>query len=777
MTARTLCTLLAALAISGTAATARSQGGSGNDSQSLEEIVVYARKTSENQQTVPISMVVNTGEDLERADIVNFNDLTKVTPGLTITSDDPTSTSMKIRGVGLSFFGLAADPGVVITVDEFPQSRIGSVFGAFLDVAQVEVLKGPQGTLYGRNAPSGVISIWSNRPDFDGLHGRMDLQYSSDSTYIGETALNLPLIDDMLAMRLAYIHTQSDGWIDLARYDTEVVEGETADDPDDYTYVYTGEKVNADELDGDSARATVLFEPIEKLSFSARYNTTDYEQGLISAVADGPMIYTENARVEDGSGEVFVADKDDNLMFQDNLDYSDYTLDEWGLRAEWVGDAGRVISLSQYQEFDTELSETIDARPSPLANPRVLTSGDELFSQELRWHSQIGDEIEYLVGAFYADHDIFISYQQFEEATQQFITVFGDQNNESFALFTSWNYALTEQWSFSLGGRYNDETETVSSNLDLVALLGEEFRSIGQVNDDQSDDNNSLSFKALYQYTDDVLFYLALDTAYKSGGYNVQVANVSSVLPLDNIIQLEEDFLQYPAEESEAIEVGIKTVWPEQGVLFNLALFYQDFDNFQDFGAAESERIGGFSLGVLINTADEVNTRGVEMELSWLVSDAWTASLATSWADARVEKWSTNFCDEDDDTEDPTQLYCPLGDGARLNNDAKWNASGQLGYRDTIPGTDVSLFSNLSWSFRGERGGDNDRSDHTLDMNIGIDRGAWSVKVFSRNVLDDDYFSDRTTESEVEGVDNFFLGRNLRPRTFGVTAIYTFGAG
>ena len=208
-----------------------SQGGRAN---ALEEVVVYARKINENKQTVRISMVVNSGEQLEAAQIVDFQDLTKITPGLTITSEDPTSTSMKIRGVGLSFFGLAADPGVVITVDEFPQSRIGSVFGAFLDVRQVEVLKGPQGTLYGRNAPSGVISIWSNRPDYEGIHGRMELSSSSYDTYLGEGALNVPLIDDKLAVRFAYIHRESDGYTDLAKYESVPTVG------DSYDYIYSG---------------------------------------------------------------------------------------------------------------------------------------------------------------------------------------------------------------------------------------------------------------------------------------------------------------------------------------------------------------------------------------------------------------------------------------------------------------------------------------------------------------------------------------------------------
>ena len=174
--------------------------------------MVYARKIGENPQNVPISMIVNSGEQLEAAQVIDFQDITKVTPGLTITSDDPTSTSMKIRGVGLGYFGLAADPGVVITVDEFPQSRIGAVFGAFLDVRQIEVLKGPQGTLYGRNAPSGVISIWSNRPDYEGIHGRAEVSASSFNTLLGEAAVNVPLIDEHLAgIALAYIHNESDG--------------------------------------------------------------------------------------------------------------------------------------------------------------------------------------------------------------------------------------------------------------------------------------------------------------------------------------------------------------------------------------------------------------------------------------------------------------------------------------------------------------------------------------------------------------------------------------
>ena len=737
----------------------------------LEEIVVYARKTVENKQSVPISLIVNTGRDLEQAEIVQFTDITKVTPGLTIVSDDPTSTSMKIRGVGLAFFGLAADPGVVITVDEFPQSRIGSVFGAFLDVGQVEVLKGPQGTLYGRNAPSGVISIRSKQPDHEGLHGRVDVSSSSFNTFTGEAAVNVPLIDDMLAMRIAYLHTETDGYVNLARYEREPTV------PGSFNYRFTGQTTNADEQEGDNARATLLFEPTENLTLLGRVNYTDYNNGQVSAVADGPMRFTEDSAVIDSAGDVYVADRDDNLMFQDNLDYSDFELLEEGLRIQWSTEVGDLISLSQFQDFKTELSETIDAKPVPLAQPRVLTSTDELFSQELRWHSNIGDRFRYLAGLFFAEHDITITYQQLETATGQLITVSGDQENKSFAVFGNAEYDVTEQISVSLGARYNDEQETIDGDIDLSAILpGGSDLQIGNIEDKTLDNNTSYSFKLRYQHDDERLFYFAWDTAYKSGGYNPQVANLPSVFPgNDNIADLERDFLRYPAEESEAIEFGMKSTWFNQRLLFNAALFYQEFENFQNFQSALSERIGGFSVGVLINAAEEITTQGLELETHWIASDNLGLTLTTSYADASADDWSTNFCDDDDNTADPQQLYCPLSNGERLNDDPKWTATFKADYRTLLPGTELEFASHLTFSYQGEAGGDNDTSRGIVDLNMGVGKDGWSVKLWSRNLLDEKEYNGNNTESEVEGIDNFYLARNIAPRSVGVTAIYAFG--
>jgi outer membrane receptor protein involved in Fe transport len=185
------------------------------------------------------------------------------------------------------------------------------------------------------------------------------------------------------------------------------------------------------------------------------------------------------------------------------------------------------------------------------------------------------------------------------------------------------------------------------------------------------------------------------------------------------------------------------------------------------------DRIGGFSLGILINSADTVNTQGVELEVSWLLSDQWTISFAGSYANPTVDQWDTNFCDDDDGTEDPLQLYCPLSDGSRLNDDPKFTSSTQVNYRRPLGVSNMIFFSHLSYAFQGESGGDDDSSSGTLNMNVGIDVDNWSVKLWSKNLLDDKSFGDRTSESEV--VDNFYLSRNKRPRTLGITAIYRFG--
>jgi iron complex outermembrane receptor protein len=738
----------------------------------LEEVVVSSRKVDENEQTVPISMVVNTGQELEQAQIVDFQDLTKITPGLTITSGDPTSSSIKIRGVGLPYFGLAADPGVVITVDEFPQSRIGAVFGAFLDVQQVEVLKGPQGTLYGRNAPSGVISIWSNKPDYNGIHGRVDLSASSYDTFTGEAAVNLPLVDEILSVRLAYIHTESDGYTNRAKYETV----NTA--PDAYTYIYSGDKVKADEIDGDTTRATILFEPVDNLAFTTRFSRTDYNNGLISKVADGPMIYQAETFVVDQTGDLYIADRDANLIFQDNKDYSEYTLKDSGLRVEWTPEAGMLVSLSQYQDFDTELSQTDKAMPTPLAVPRLLSSQDDLYTQELRWHSNIGDDLDYLVGVYYAKQDLTVGYEQLENNSGQLILVSGDSESKTYAMFANFDYSLNEHWSFSLGGRYNDETESIDSNLDLSALIpgggGDIY--IGQFDDEITDDNFSHSFKIRYQHNENLLLYFAWDTAYKSGGYNPQLANTSDFfVGNENIATLENDLLVYPSEESEAWEIGVKSTWFDNTLLVNMALFYQDFDNFQNFQGVDEDRIGGFSLGSLINAVDEVNTQGVELDVSWVISDNWNASFTGSYADPSVDKWDTNLCDEDDQTVDPLQLYCPLDGGSRLNDDAKWSTNSQLGYRKPLDISNITFFTHLSWSYQGEGGGDYDDAYGTLDMNVGIDIDNWSLKVWSTNLLDEKSFTNRSLPAEDIGVDNFYLGNNIQPRMIGMKVIYTFG--
>ena len=219
------------------------------------------------------------------------------------------------------------------------------------------------------------------------------------------------------------------------------------------------------------------------------------------------------------------------------------------MRAEWTPEAGRLVSLSQFQDFDTHLSETNNARPLPVRRAACADVQRQALHQELRWHSQITDDIGYLFGGFTSTRSSASPTTSSNRSPGRGSSVSGDSDNDTYAVFTNVDYRLDEQWSFSLGGRYNDETESIDSRLDLSALLGGGSGNIniGNVQDEVSDGNTSFSVKSRYQYDDNMMFYASWDTAYKSGGYNPQVANISDFfVGNENIATLEDDFLLYP---------------------------------------------------------------------------------------------------------------------------------------------------------------------------------------------------------------------------------------
>ena len=182
----------------------------------LEEIVVSARKVAETSQTVPISMSVLTEEKIQSINAFDFTEIDRIVPSLQLAANSPASATLKIRNVGPDFFALAFPAAVAVYVDGVPQAQPGSVFSTMLDIERIEVLNGPQGTLYGKNAPAGLISIYTVNPSMNTFGGYLTSSYSSWDTSNNMAALDIPLLEDKLAMRVAGMYAQSDGYMDNA---------------------------------------------------------------------------------------------------------------------------------------------------------------------------------------------------------------------------------------------------------------------------------------------------------------------------------------------------------------------------------------------------------------------------------------------------------------------------------------------------------------------------------------------------------------------------------
>ena len=184
----------------------------------LEEVLVTAQKRTQILQDVPISISVATAQDIADINAFSFTDLVQLTPGVSIFPGIQ-AASIRLRGVGPGFFSVGSPQSVVVFVDQFAQSQIGTVFSTLVDLERLELLRGPQGTLYGINAPGGAYNIITRSPTMEGTEGYLEGTYSQyDSSDLGAVdlrgAVNIPLVDDQLALRLAGVYRDDDGYIE-----------------------------------------------------------------------------------------------------------------------------------------------------------------------------------------------------------------------------------------------------------------------------------------------------------------------------------------------------------------------------------------------------------------------------------------------------------------------------------------------------------------------------------------------------------------------------------
>lgn len=635
----------------------------------LEEIVVTAQKRQQNLQEVPVSVTAISGDALLDQGVANVQDLGKLTPGLQITATDAAANpKIFIRGVGLSDFNANAAGAVGIYVDGAYVASPLAQMGQFFDLAQVEVLKGPQGTLYGRNSTGGAINITTRRPDFD-TSGEGEISYGRYNDLTLQAASNAPIVADRLAMRIAGIYERDDG----RTYNR------VTDDDVNRTKRWAG-------------RASFLLTPNDNfealLQIHGGQNRGDslYAQSRalvpINTAAAGPDglcapgaasgACVDGLGYSDTDNDPYAGDY--NLKGQDRIDLYGATLN-----LRWDLGSARLYAITAYDHAKRNDAEDTDASPNQLMEATYLATQRD-FSQELRLEADL-DRVK-AVGGLYYLHDYLNTDSQYDVlralrplfitpdnptglSIENNVAIVGypyRQTTDSYAGFGQVDFQATDQLTLTAGLRYSrDEKEfhyrsTVEQAIELFSLDAS-----------KSFDSISGRLAASLKLTDDAMAYASYNRGYKSGGF------------FGGYTRDPADLAPYDDETLDAYEIGSKTEWLNRRLRLNLSGFFYDYQDLQVFQLIQRD---GLPVQTFTNAAS-AHVWGSEFELTALPVAGLELGLSGAFLDAKYR----DFISQGEDL-----------DGNRLPSSPRWSLTGTVSHRQQVEGLgELALTANLSY--------------------------------------------------------------------------------
>ncbi|MEN8723671.1 MAG: TonB-dependent receptor [Alphaproteobacteria bacterium] len=568
----------------------------------LDEVVVTAQRRSEDQQDVPIAMTVMSGDDMRDAGLNQFNDLALVVPNVSINTDWFT---LYIRGVGTSEVNVMAEQAVAYMIDGVYVSRVEFLRSGFLDVDQLEVLKGPQGVLFGRNSPAGVINITLGRPAYEWA-GRASVQYGELEDLDARGMLNIPIVDDKVALRLSAAHSSR-----LGHTENTFRPGDTIGDRDQT-----------------SARAKLRFDLTDTFDITLSAAYFEYNFGTWART------------------EQFNTPAEFELLFRSHDPNFETELDRRGSEREGshaIGDGyiasidmnweiwdHTISSVTSYAAYDDDSGGDTDGASFNLMEFGFANDFWQA-AQELRLTSPPGT-FEYVAGLFafqsesdalgyghiLRDTDIALLQtlllpDSLQALVNPVVNLLGGNQNiydgdlveadallktESYAVFGQLTWRITEDLALLAGGRYTYEKKDYHgilaarqpSPIWVPTMLGNGY-DVTPVN---SFKNFSPKVSATYAFNEEITVYATWAKGFRSGSFNI------ATFDEDNII--------FDPEFSETYEAGVKTSFLGGLARFNLALFWTDYEDYQ---VTTFETITFES-----SNAEEVRVRGVEADLT-----------------------------------------------------------------------------------------------------------------------------------------------------------------
>jgi len=565
------------------------------ETATLDEVVVTARRREERLQDVPVAVTALSAQALENLQAADIGDLEGSVPNLTLHEGDASNAVVYVRGVGQVDSLAFADPGVGIYVDDVYLGRAQGAFLSVYDVDRIEVLRGPQGTLYGRNTIGGAVKFvstplsaeWGGRGEASvGDYGLVEARLgvggalNADGTLLGKAAVSV---------------SRRDGYADNA-----------------FNGLDDGDK---DQVAG---RISLEYRPSDDLSF--RLNV------------DGSRDRPQSSRTPARATNVFGLYPDTlGDPFKVNADFGDLNnLDTFGaaLTADWaLDDVWSFKSVTAYRTMDYDTHLDLDATPLPIFGTYVEEDQHQ-FSQEFQL-TYAGERLNAVAGVFYFD-ETDVTFSGLVGPVISLVTgSINDQHNKSYAAYGQATYDLTDRLKLTGGLRYTYEdktfarTQTMYPGATTIPGRNDPGLSLTDIDTGETWDSWSPKLGLDYKVSDDVLAYVSVSRGFKSGGFDGRSNNDAGAAPFD-------------PETLWAYEGGVKSQWFDRRLTANAAVFWNDYTDLQ-LSSFTSDGAGGFAA--LFTNAGAATIRGAELELVARPIPPLTLNATIGYLDARYDEY------------------------------------------------------------------------------------------------------------------------------------------
>jgi iron complex outermembrane receptor protein len=734
-----------------------------NNNDVLQTVTVESRRRSEDAQQVPTAMSVLGAQTLEEQRLYRLQDLQQAMPSVNVAFMHARQSSLSIRGLGNNPASDGLEGSAGIYLDNVYLGRPGMAVFDLLDVEQIELLRGPQGTLFGKNTTAGVLNITTRRPSST-PQGSFASSVGEDGYSQNQASFSGPL-NDTLSGRIAAYKTYENGYV-KNEFDGHTLGGGVRQ----------------------GVRGQLLFQPNDdfNLRWLADYHEEDSSAGTRSLFSTGPTIngfnrYEQRAAAVGATlvdGRRVNLDADQNVtVFQGGTSLEA----NWNLRNDYT-----LTSISAYRWWDFTPRNDDELNVDVMHNVGQ-SARDKQYSQEIRLASPVGEHFDYVLGAYYfrqeMSNKVFTDYGPLADtwngtpqgALNNVTSVgHGDVDTDSFATFAQGTWHLTPVLDFSLGvrGTYERKLAQVTRNAPVGGAGVSGAAAAARAGRSGAYDSGDLSLYSFspsalaslaWHVSDEVLAYASLSHGEKSGGVNLSVAS-APVAGADSLL--------IGSERANDAELGIKTTLLDQRLLLNANLFWTVVHGYQ------TNAYDDVNLTSYLTNAGTVRSRGLELDSSWRPISGLTINVNGSFNDVRYLSYDEAPCPAEVALRPGAPAACDLS-GHAVVGASKWIFNSNASYQWNLQ-NGLQPYVNGSYAWRSHAVGTVDDSREAqlpgyglVNLSSGVrgdwGKGQWDVSLWMKNAFDKTYYT--TLWNSPNGAYTGVLGT---PRTVGMTARYDF---